>query len=79
MSGRISQGLSHTDAVHPAVIGKELADFMYRGNPERRRPTFRRLNSALRPPLASRLPSGSTSEWCVASVWGDRPDVAYAF
>ena len=34
------KGASYTDAVHPAVIAKELADFMYRGNLPKEQTTF---------------------------------------
>jgi thiamine pyrophosphate-dependent acetolactate synthase large subunit-like protein len=34
------QGASYTDAVHPAVIAKELADFMYRGKLPKEQTTF---------------------------------------
>ena len=33
-------GLSYTDAVHPAVIAKELSDFMYRGKLPKEQTTF---------------------------------------
>ncbi|MFN0122661.1 MAG: thiamine pyrophosphate-binding protein [Blastocatellia bacterium] len=33
-------GLGYTDAVHPAVIAKELADFMYRGKMPKEQTTF---------------------------------------
>jgi thiamine pyrophosphate-dependent acetolactate synthase large subunit-like protein len=33
-------GLGYTDAVHPSVIGKELADFLYAGNLPRDRTTI---------------------------------------
>ncbi len=35
-----AKGLSYTDAVHPAVIAKELSDFMYRGKLEKEQTTF---------------------------------------
>jgi thiamine pyrophosphate-dependent acetolactate synthase large subunit-like protein len=35
-----AKGLSYTDAVHPAVIAKELADFMYRGKLAKEQTTF---------------------------------------
>jgi thiamine pyrophosphate-dependent acetolactate synthase large subunit-like protein len=35
-----ARGLSYTDAVHPAVIARELADFMYRGSLPREQTTF---------------------------------------
>jgi thiamine pyrophosphate-dependent acetolactate synthase large subunit-like protein len=34
------KGLSYTDAVHPAVIAKELTDFMYRGKLPKEQTTF---------------------------------------
>jgi thiamine pyrophosphate-dependent acetolactate synthase large subunit-like protein len=34
------QGASYTDAVHPAVIAKELTDFMYRGKLPKEQTTF---------------------------------------
>jgi thiamine pyrophosphate-dependent acetolactate synthase large subunit-like protein len=34
------QGLSYSDAVHPAVIAKELSDFMYRGKLPQEQTTF---------------------------------------
>lgn len=34
------QGLGYTDAVHPAVIAKELSDFMYRGKLAKEQTTF---------------------------------------
>jgi thiamine pyrophosphate-dependent acetolactate synthase large subunit-like protein len=34
------QGASYTDAVHPAVIAKELSDFMYRGKLPKEQTTF---------------------------------------
>ncbi len=38
--GFYKQGLSYTDAVHPAVIAKELSDFMYRGKLPKEQTTF---------------------------------------
>jgi thiamine pyrophosphate-dependent acetolactate synthase large subunit-like protein len=38
--GFYKTGLSYTDAVHPAVIAKELSDFMYRGNLPKEQTTF---------------------------------------
>lgn len=35
-----AKGLTYTDAVHPAVIAKELADFMYRGKLPKEQTTF---------------------------------------
>jgi thiamine pyrophosphate-dependent acetolactate synthase large subunit-like protein len=35
-----AKGLSYTDAVHPAVIAKELTDFMYRGNLPKEQTTY---------------------------------------
>ena len=35
-----AKGLSYTDAVHPAVIAKELSDFMYRGKLPKEQTTF---------------------------------------
>ena len=35
-----AQGSSYSDAVHPAVIAKELADFMYRGKLPKEQTTF---------------------------------------
>lgn len=35
-----AKGLSYTDAVHPAVIAKELSDFMYHGKLEKEQTTF---------------------------------------
>lgn len=35
-----AKGLSYTDAVHPAVIARELADFMYRGKLPKEQTTF---------------------------------------
>jgi thiamine pyrophosphate-dependent acetolactate synthase large subunit-like protein len=40
LDGFYKQGLSYTDAVHPAVIAKELADFMYRGKLPKEQTTF---------------------------------------
>ena len=34
------KGASYTDAVHPAVIAKELTDFMYRGKLPKEQTTF---------------------------------------
>jgi thiamine pyrophosphate-dependent acetolactate synthase large subunit-like protein len=35
-----AKGLSYTDAVHPAVIAKEVSDFMYRGKLPKEQTTF---------------------------------------
>src|SRR5262249_46879826 len=35
-----AKGMSYADAVHPAVIAKELTDFMYRGNLPKEQTTF---------------------------------------
>src|SRR5262249_171430 len=35
-----AKGLSYADAVHPAVIAKELSDFMYRGKLPKEQTTF---------------------------------------
>jgi len=40
LDGFYKQGLSYTDAVHPAVIAKELSDFMYRGKLAKEQTTF---------------------------------------
>jgi thiamine pyrophosphate-dependent acetolactate synthase large subunit-like protein len=40
LDGFYKQGLSYTDAVHPAVIAKELSDFMYRGSLPKEQTTF---------------------------------------
>jgi thiamine pyrophosphate-dependent acetolactate synthase large subunit-like protein len=40
IDGFYKQGVSYTDAVHPAVIAKELSDFMYRGKIPREQTTF---------------------------------------
>jgi thiamine pyrophosphate-dependent acetolactate synthase large subunit-like protein len=40
LEGFYKTGLSYTDAVHPAVIAKELSDFMYRGKLPREQTTF---------------------------------------
>ncbi len=40
LDGIYKQGLSYTDAVHPAVIAKELSDFMYRGKLPKEQTTF---------------------------------------
>lgn len=40
LAGFYKQGLSYTDAVHPAVIARELTDFMYRGKIPKEQTTF---------------------------------------
>lgn len=40
LDGFYKQGLGYTDAVHPAVIARELADFMYRGKIPKEQTTF---------------------------------------
>ena len=40
LDGFYKQGIGYTDAVHPAVIAKELADFMYRGKIPKEQTTF---------------------------------------
>lgn len=40
LAGFYKLGLSYTDAVHPAVIAKELADFMYRGKLPKEQTTY---------------------------------------
>jgi acetolactate synthase I/II/III large subunit len=40
LDGFYKQGMSYTDAVHPAVIAKELSDFMYRGKIAKEQTTF---------------------------------------
>ncbi|MCI0487570.1 MAG: thiamine pyrophosphate-binding protein [Blastocatellia bacterium] len=40
LEGFYKQGLSYTDAVHPAVIARELSDFMYRGRVPKEQTTF---------------------------------------
>ncbi|QQS45431.1 MAG: thiamine pyrophosphate-binding protein [Acidobacteriota bacterium] len=40
LDGIYKQGLGYTDAVHPAVIAKELSDFMYRGKLPKEQTTF---------------------------------------
>ena len=40
LDGFYKLGLSYTDAVHPAVIAKELSDFMYRGKLPKEQTTF---------------------------------------
>ncbi|MBK6798263.1 MAG: thiamine pyrophosphate-binding protein [Acidobacteria bacterium] len=40
LDGFYKTGLGYTDAVHPAVIAKELSDFMYRGKLPKEQTTF---------------------------------------
>lgn len=40
LDGFYKQGFSYKDAVHPAVIAKELSDFMYRGKLPKEQTTF---------------------------------------
>jgi thiamine pyrophosphate-dependent acetolactate synthase large subunit-like protein len=40
LDGFYKQGMSYTDAVHPAVIAKELSDFMYHGKIAKEQTTF---------------------------------------
>lgn len=40
LDGFYKQGLSYTDAVHPAVIARDLAEFMYRGKIPKEQTTF---------------------------------------
>lgn len=40
LEGFYKQGLGYTDAVHPAVIARELTDFMYRGKIPKEQTTF---------------------------------------
>ena len=58
-------GLSYTDAVHPAVIAKELSDFMYRGKLPKEQTTFVSGGYGIArytAPLAARLSSGPDPE-----------------
>ena len=58
-------GLGYTDAVHPAVIAKELGDFLYRGSlPEGTDDgrVGRIRHRALRPARAPRVPAGPDHE-----------------
>jgi thiamine pyrophosphate-dependent acetolactate synthase large subunit-like protein len=74
-------GASYTDAVHPAVIAKELADFMYRGQLPKEQTTFvsggygiaRYVRRWLRGYRPGQILNG-------AYQYGDiGPDVGYAF
>ena len=75
------KGASYTDAVHPAVIAKELADFMYRGKLPKEQTTFvsggygiaRYVRRWLRGYRPGQILNG-------AYQYGDiGPDVGYAF
>jgi len=75
------QGLSYTDAVHPAVIGKELADFMYRGKLPKEETTYvsggygiaRYVRRWLRGYRPGQILNGAYQYGAIG------PDVAYAF
>lgn len=75
------QGASYTDAVHPAVIAKELSDFMYRGNLPKEQTTFvsggygiaRYLRRWLRGYRPGQIMNGAYQYGAIG------PDVGYAF
>jgi thiamine pyrophosphate-dependent acetolactate synthase large subunit-like protein len=76
-----AKGLSYTDAVHPAVIAKELADFMYRGKLPKEQTTFvaggygiaRYVRRWLRGYRPGQIMNGAYQYGSIG------PDVAYAF
>jgi thiamine pyrophosphate-dependent acetolactate synthase large subunit-like protein len=74
-------GLSYTDAVHPAVIAKELSDFMYRGKLAKEQTTFvsggygiaRYVRRFLRGYRPGQIMNGAYQYGAIG------PDVGYAF
>ncbi len=74
-------GMSYTDAVHPAVIAKELADFMYRGKLPKEQTTFvsggygiaRYVRRRLRGYRPGQILNGAYQYGAIG------PDVGYAF
>ncbi len=79
--GFYKQGLSYTDAVHPAVIAKELSDFMYRGKLPKEQTTFvsggygiaRYVRRRLRGYRPGQIMNGAYQYGAIG------PDVGYAF
>lgn len=75
------QALTYTDAVHPAVIAKELTDFMYRGKLPKEQTTFvsggygiaRYVRRWLRGYRPGQIMNGAYQYGAIG------PDVAYAF
>jgi thiamine pyrophosphate-dependent acetolactate synthase large subunit-like protein len=75
------QGLTYTDAVHPAVIAKELSDFMYRGKLAKEQTTFvaggygiaRYVRRFLRGYRPGQIMNGAYQYGAIG------PDVGYAF
>ncbi len=76
-----AKGLSYTDAVHPAVIAKELADFMYNGKLPKEQTTFvaggygiaRYVRRRLRGYRPGQILNGAYQYGAIG------PDVGYAF
>ena len=76
-----AQGLTYTDAVHPAVIAKELTDFMYRGKLPKEQTTFvaggygiaRYVRRRLRGYRPGQILNGAYQYGAIG------PDVAYTF
>jgi thiamine pyrophosphate-dependent acetolactate synthase large subunit-like protein len=74
-------GLTYTDAVHPAVIAKELADFLYRGNLPKEQTTIasggygiaRYVRRELRGYRPGQIMNGAYQYGAIG------PDVGYAF
>lgn len=81
LDGFYKLGLSYTDAVHPAVIAKELSDFMYRGKIPKEQTTFvsggygiaRYVRRWLRGYRAGQIMNGAYQYGAIG------PDVGYAF
>ena len=79
--GFYKQGLTYPDAVHPAVIAKELSDFMYRGKLPKEQTTFvaggygiaRYVRRWLRGYRPGQIMNGAYQYGAIG------PDVAYAF
>lgn len=79
--GHYAKGMSYTDAVHPAVIAKELADFMYHGNLPKEQTTFvsggygiaRYVRRRLRGYRPGQILNGAYQYGAIG------PDVGYAF
>jgi thiamine pyrophosphate-dependent acetolactate synthase large subunit-like protein len=81
LDGFYKLGLTYTDAVHPAVIAKELSDFMYRGKIPKEQTTFvaggygiaRYVRRFLRGYRPGQIMNGAYQYGAIG------PDVGYAF
>ena len=81
LDGFYKLGASYTDAVHPAVIAKELSDFMYRGKIPKEQTTFvsggygiaRYVRRWLRGYRAGQIMNGAYQYGAIG------PDVGYSF